>query len=49
MTRTRGLTLVLVLLMGSAVGYWIWPWAGTDRRCAGIRQQRCARRTGRAA
>ena len=28
MTRTRGLTLVLVLLMGAAVGYWIWPWAG---------------------
>jgi hypothetical protein len=28
MTRTRGLTLVLVLLLGSAAGYWIWPWAG---------------------
>jgi len=28
MTRTRGLTLVLVLLLGGAVGYWIWPWAG---------------------
>ena len=28
MTRTRGLTLVLVLLLGGAAGYWIWPWAG---------------------
>jgi hypothetical protein len=24
---TRLLTLLLVLLVGSAVGYWIWPWA----------------------
>jgi hypothetical protein len=28
MTRTRVLTLVLVLLVGGAVGYWVWPWAG---------------------
>ena len=28
MTRTRVLTLVLVLLVGGAVGFWIWPWAG---------------------
>jgi hypothetical protein len=28
MTRTRGLALVLVLLVGGAAGYWIWPWAG---------------------
>ena len=28
MTRTRGLALVLVLVLGGAVGYWIWPWAG---------------------
>jgi hypothetical protein len=28
MTRTRVLTLVLVLLVGGVVGYWIWPWAG---------------------
>jgi hypothetical protein len=28
MTRTRGLALVLVLLVGGAVGYWVWPWAG---------------------
>jgi len=28
MTRTRGLTLVLVLLVGAAVGYWVWPLAG---------------------
>jgi hypothetical protein len=28
MTRTRVLTLVLVLLVGGAVGYWIWPLAG---------------------
>jgi hypothetical protein len=27
MTRTRGLALLLVLLIGSAVGYWIWPLA----------------------
>lgn len=28
MRRTRGLTLLLVLLAGGAVGYWTWPWAG---------------------
>lgn len=28
MTRTRGLALLLVLLVGGAVGYWVWPWAG---------------------
>lgn len=28
MTRTRGLALLLVLLVGGSVGYWIWPWAG---------------------
>jgi hypothetical protein len=28
MMRTRGLTLLLVLLVGGAAGYWIWPWAG---------------------
>jgi hypothetical protein len=27
-TRTRGLTLLLVLLAGGALGYWFWPWAG---------------------
>jgi hypothetical protein len=25
MMRTRGLTLLLVLVIGSAVGYWLWP------------------------
>ena len=40
MTRTRGLTLVLVLLVGGAAGYGIWPWAGpttglTNRTGAG--------------
>ena len=25
MKRTRGLTLLLVLLIGAAVGYWMWP------------------------
>jgi hypothetical protein len=28
MRRTRGLTLLLVLLAGGAVGYWTYPWAG---------------------
>ena len=28
MTRTRGLTLVLVLLIGGTVGYWSWPSMG---------------------
>lgn len=28
MTRTRGLALVLVLVLGGAAGYWIWPLAG---------------------
>jgi hypothetical protein len=28
MRRTRGLTLVLVLLAGGAAGYWMWPSAG---------------------
>jgi hypothetical protein len=25
MIRTRGLTLLLVLVVGAAVGYWLWP------------------------
>ena len=35
MTRTRGLALVLVLLVGGAVGYWVWPWAGPPAGTAG--------------
>jgi hypothetical protein len=34
-TRTRGLTLLLVLLAGGALGYWIWPWAGPTAGTAG--------------
>jgi hypothetical protein len=26
--RTRPLALLLVLLVGAAVGYWMWPWGG---------------------
>jgi hypothetical protein len=28
MMRTRGLALLLVLIVGGAVGYWSWPWTG---------------------
>ena len=35
MTRTRVLTLVLVLLVGGVVGYWIWPWAGPTTELSG--------------
>ena len=35
MTRTRVLTLVLVLLVGGLVGYWIWPWAGPTAELSG--------------
>jgi len=35
MTRTRVLTLVLVLLVGGVVGYWIWPWAGPTTGLSG--------------
>src|SRR5678815_3761346 len=35
MTRTRVLTLVLVLLVGGLVGYWIWPWAGPTTELPG--------------
>jgi hypothetical protein len=28
MMRTRGLTLLLVLVIGGAVGYWLWPSGG---------------------
>src|SRR5678815_6150753 len=35
MTRTRVLTLVLVLLVGGLVGYWIWPWAGPTTELSG--------------
>jgi hypothetical protein len=36
MMRTRGLTLLLVLVIGSAVGYWLWPSgaSGTSTRGA---------------
>jgi hypothetical protein len=40
MTRTRGLTLALVLLVGGLLGYWIWPWAGPT---AGVTSSSAAR------
>ena len=43
MTRTRVLTLVLILLMGSAVGYWIWPWAGPNTGLVGASAARGGR------
>jgi hypothetical protein len=43
MTRTRVLTLVLVLLAGGAVGYWIWPWAGPTTGLAGAAAARGGR------
>lgn len=29
MMRSRGLALLLVLVVGGAVGYWSWPWTGS--------------------
>ena len=43
MTRTRVLTLVLVLLVGGMVGYWIWPWAGPTTGLTGAAGARGSR------
>lgn len=36
MSQTRGLTLLLVLVLGGAVGYWSWPWSGPAAGTTGV-------------